>query len=146
RWCRGRARVLRGLRTSDAAPPLGRRRGRRLKPAVLIACASDWASPARLPLVLKKAGARVSALCAPGRPLAATRYVDERIAAPLELDEFVVALEHELARVAYDWVLVADDPLLSALAARRRERWLDGVLPIAGEHRAAAALASKAAF
>jgi biotin carboxylase len=117
-----------------------------VKPTVLVACASAWASPARLPRVLRRAGARVHTLSAPGHALAVTRYADAHIAAPLELDGYVAALRRQLDRVRYDWVLVADDPLLSALAARRHELWLDGVLPIDGGHPASAALASKAAF
>ncbi len=111
---------------------------------VLIACASDWASPARLPRVLKKAGAQVHALCAADRALARTRFVDVVHAAPEPLPEFVAALRRHLATQSYDWVLITDDPLLSALAARRDEAWLDPVLPMSGAW--AAALGSKADF
>jgi glutathione synthase/RimK-type ligase-like ATP-grasp enzyme len=108
----------------------------------LIACASDWASPARLPRILKRAGVQVHALTARDRALARTRFVDVVHDAPEPLQEYIEALR---ARVGdYDWVLICDDPLLSALAERRHEAWLDGVLPIRGEW--GAALASKADF
>jgi biotin carboxylase len=117
-----------------------------VKPSVLIACASEWASPARLPRVLARAGARVTAFAAPGRPLRYTRFVHRHVRAPEPLDAFVAALRAHLAATGYDAVLIADDPLLTALAARRDEAWLDGVLPIARTHPWSRALASKAAF
>jgi predicted ATP-grasp superfamily ATP-dependent carboligase len=116
------------------------------RPTVLVACSSAWASPARLPRELKRAGACVHTLSAPGRPLAVTRYADVRHGAPADLDGFVAALARLVDRVRYDWVLVTDDPLLTALAARRDEPWLAGLLPIAATHPASEALASKAAF
>ena len=115
-------------------------------PAILVACASEWLAPARLPRVLSRAGARVVAFCPRGWPLAQTRFVDEVIDAPPVLDGFVEALRDHLDSAHYDWVLIVDDPLLEALAARRAEPWLDGVLPIAGAHPWSRALASKAAF
>jgi predicted ATP-grasp superfamily ATP-dependent carboligase len=113
---------------------------------ILVACASEWLSPARLPRVLARAGARVVAFCPRAWPLAQTRFVDEVIDAPPTLDAFVEALRDHLADTAYDWLLVVDDPLLEALAARRGETWLDGMLPIAAANPWSRALASKAAF
>ncbi|HXU70582.1 MAG TPA: hypothetical protein VN947_14695 [Polyangia bacterium] len=114
--------------------------------SILVACASEWLAPARLPRVLSRAGARVVAFCPRAWPLAQTRFVDDVIDAPAELDAYVESLRDHLADVAYDWVLVVDDPLLEALAARRAEPWVDGLLPIARTHPWARALASKAAF
>ncbi|MGZ3407554.1 MAG: hypothetical protein ACXVAN_13990, partial [Polyangia bacterium] len=115
-------------------------------PSILVACASEWLAPARLPRVLQRAGARVVALCPRAWPLAQTRFVDEVIDAPPILDAYVEALRDHLGDAQYDWVLIVDDPLLEALAARRDEPWLDGVLPIAGAHPWSRALASKADF
>jgi hypothetical protein len=110
----------------------------------LLACASDWSSPARLPRVLKRAGMEVHAFTAVDRALARTRFVDVVHPAPEPLGEFIEALRTHLAGRRYDWVLICDDPLLAALAERRHEPWLDGVLPITGPW--SAALASKADF
>jgi len=115
-------------------------------PSVLVCCASEWASPARLPRVLKQAGCWVSVFTARDRALARTRYAHQVVEAPVELDAYVDALRAHLAEVSYRWVLIADDPLLAALAARRDEPWLDGILPIAPGHRWSCALASKAHF
>ena len=115
-------------------------------PTILVACGSEWLSPARLPRVLARAGARVVAFCPRAWPLAQTRFVDDVIDAPPELAAYVEALRDHLADSAYDWVLVVDDPLLEALAARRAEPWLDGILPIAAAHPWSSVLASKAAF
>ncbi len=116
------------------------------KRSILVACASEWLAPARLPRVLRRAGARVAAFCPRAWPLAQTRFVDEVIDAPPALDAYVEALRDHLADARYDWVLVVDDPLLEALAARRHEAWLDGVLPVAAANPWSRALASKAAF
>ncbi|MDB4967020.1 MAG: hypothetical protein JWN44_2709 [Myxococcales bacterium] len=117
-----------------------------MKPTILVACGSEWLSPARLPRVLRAAGTHVAAFCPRRWPLAQTRFVDEIIDAPPELDAYVDALRDHLADTRYDWVLVVDDPLLSALAERRHEPWLDGILPIAASHPWSRTLASKAAF
>src|SRR5437868_15251538 len=98
-----------------------------MKPSVLICCASDWTAPARLPRVLKRAGAWVSVLTARDRALGSTRFVDQVVDAPLALDDYVDALRAHLSEVSYRWVLVADDPLLAALAARRDEPWLESI-------------------
>jgi predicted ATP-grasp superfamily ATP-dependent carboligase len=111
---------------------------------VLLACASDWASPARLPRVLHQAGVEVHAFSARERALARTRFVDVLHPAPEAFHEYVEALRAHLEGNRYSWVLVCDDPLLAALSARRGEAWLDGILPISGEW--APVLASKADF
>ena len=116
------------------------------RPEVLVACASDWTSPARLPRVLAAAGVRVTALCGKDRALAATRFVDAVIDAPAAMDDFVEALRAQVEAARPDWVLFADDPLLEALRARRHEPWLSELLPIAGTHPWSAAIASKADF
>jgi carbamoylphosphate synthase large subunit len=117
-----------------------------MKPRVLVACSRDWVSPSRLPRVLKKAGCRVTAFCPPGAPLAATRFVDEVVAAPAELPDYIESLKTHLNECRYSWVLITDDPLLDALAARRDEPWLERVLPIRARSPWADALGSKAAF
>src|SRR5690349_9324829 len=114
------------------------------EPTVLVACASDWASPARLARVLAEAGIRVVAMSAPRRPLAVTRYVDHVIAAPIDLAAYVEHLRAHLTQTSYAWIVIADDPLLAALRPRREEPWLRGVLPIGGVW--SDVLASKAAF
>jgi predicted ATP-grasp superfamily ATP-dependent carboligase len=115
-----------------------------MKPSVLVCCASNWASPARLPRVLSRAGFWVSVLSARDHYLARTRYVDQVIGAPADVDGYVDALRAHLAEVSYRRVFITDDPLLAALAARRDEPWLEGVLPMTGAW--ASALASKAHF
>jgi len=115
---------------------------------VLVACASDWTSPARLPRVLARAGARVIALSPPGHAVTVTRYVDRVVPAPAALDAYVDALRDHLRAHRYAWVIVADDPLLVALRARAAggEAWVRELLPIASDHPWAAIVASKTAF
>jgi hypothetical protein len=111
---------------------------------VLVACASDWTSPARLPRVLKRAGLAVDVLCPHDRPISRTRFVDRVHEAPATLHAFADALRDRVDD--YAWTLIVDDPLLAHLASRRDERWLRGVLPIAADNEWSRALASKADF
>src|SRR5207249_3269083 len=101
----------------------------RMRPSVLVACSSDWTSPARLPRVLRQAGARVTALTALGRPLAATRFVDRLVEAPVELAAYVDLLRRHLEETRHDWVVLIDDSLLAAVRDRRDEAWTRGLLP-----------------
>ena len=109
---------------------------------VLVACASDWTAPARLPRVLRRAGLEVHALTAPHHAIARTRYVDRVHEAPDAMEGYLERLR--ALAPDFDWVVLVDDPLLGALAARREEPWVRALLPMQG--RWAAALASKAAF
>jgi hypothetical protein len=111
-----------------------------------VACYSNWTSPARLPRVLKRAGAIVEALCPSDRPLTRTRFIDRVHETPPGLNGFVDIMRAWVTGERYDWVLVFDDPLLSRLAELRHEEWLRDLLPIDAEHPWSAALASKAEF
>jgi predicted ATP-grasp superfamily ATP-dependent carboligase len=112
--------------------------------SVLLACASDWASPARLARVLVDGGARVVAMTAPRRPLATTRFASRVIAAPPDVDGFVTVLREHLRTHNYRWIVLADDPLITAVRDARHQSWLDGVLPIRGAW--SDVIASKAAL
>ena len=87
---------------------------------VLVACASSWDAPARLPRLLSDAGCHVTVTCpeGDGGALSQTRYVHAFAPAPRGASpaEVVTALRHHLRESRYDWVIAADDPLLEALA------------------------------
>jgi biotin carboxylase len=113
---------------------------------VLIVHSGDWIGIARLPAVLRAGGARVTVMAPPGTHLIATRHADEKIAVPAALDELVEALRVHLRERCYRWVIVADDPLLNALAERSPdEPWIADILPLP-DPSSLEMLASKIAF
>lgn len=116
---------------------------------VLVACGSDWLSPSRLPGVLRRAGCRVHVFCPPDTVLTSSRHVAEVHLGPPQVGGFVSALRDHLqaANGRYGWVIVADDPLLTALAERAGEAWLDDWFPVDRRRlEVVGMLASKAGF
>ena len=111
---------------------------------VLVACSVDWASPARLPKVLARAGCRVIVMCPAGSPIEITRFAHEVHVAPRDPAHFVSALRRHLAGRSYDWVIIADDPLLFELAAVSDKSWLEGWFPVDPKSEWVGVLASKA--
>lgn len=103
-----------------------------MKQHVLLACASDWQAPARLPKLFHRAGLEVHLFCAPEAGIAQTRYADHVHAAPPDMASFVRALRAHSAENSAFYVLtvIVDDPLLEALAARADEPWAAALLPV----------------
>lgn len=62
------------------------------------------------------AGARVSVLAHPRRPVARSRFVAELHAAPRDVKGALAALERLRAERAFDWVILGDDEILQAAA------------------------------
>jgi hypothetical protein len=97
---------------------------------VLLALAADWRNASRLPRTLREAGCRVTLMCSRAHLAWGTRYADVRIDAPADVGAFAELFKRHLTSHSYDWVIIADDPLLYALAACGDERWLDAVFPV----------------
>ena len=119
---------------------------------VLVACASAWDAPARLPRLLSDAGCHVTVTCPEGEggALSQTRYVHAFAPAPRGASpaDVVTALRHHLRRNRYDWVVAADDPLLEALADLGADDlgWAASWLPVDVGRVSPRVLASKAEF
>ncbi len=118
-------------------------------PRALVACASAWDAPARLPRLLHDAGMRVTVMCPADAAIARTRYAAAVLVGAPSAAAFLEELTAHLAAHRYDWVIAADDPLLDALASRHLRdraspaaRWL----PIDVGRVTPDLLASKAAF
>ena len=90
----------------------------------------DWLAGAEPPELLHEAGCRVHVLCPPGAWPTKGSFVDAWFPLPVDPDAAAETLRLHLVRYRYAWVVFGDDPILSALARRRGEDWLDGVLPI----------------
>ncbi|MGH7284196.1 MAG: hypothetical protein ACRELY_21935 [Polyangiaceae bacterium] len=115
---------------------------------VLLACASDWQAPARLPKIFRRAGLEVHAFCPRDAGIVHTKYVDRAHEAPADIAAFADALAHYLTENegVYEKVIAIDDPLLAHLTHRRSEAWTADLLPIDRESRFAEIVASKAAL
>lgn len=115
---------------------------------VLLACASDWQAPARLPKIFRRAGFEVHVFCPPGAGITHTRYVDVVHEGPTDAGAFVEALRHHLAenKHFYAKTIAIDDPLLARLAARGGEAWTADLLPVDRASPFAEIVASKAAL
>lgn len=113
---------------------------------VLLAAAADWRNASRLPYTLREAGCRVTLMCSRSHLAWATRYADLRIDAPADVAAFTEFFERHLGGHSYDWVIIADDPLLYALAERTTERQLDAVFPVDLHDGAARFVTSKSGF
>jgi biotin carboxylase len=98
---------------------------------VLIVHGARWLGIARLPVLLRAGGARVTIMAPRDSYLMATAFADEKIAMPAGTDEFVEALRVHLSTRRYALVVIGDDGLLTALAERAsREPWIAGILPV----------------
>jgi hypothetical protein len=119
---------------------------------VLVACASAWDAPARLPRLLSDAGCHVTVTCPEGAggALSRTRFAHAFAPAPPGASpaEAVTALRHHLRDHRYDWVVAADDPLLEALADLGADDlgWAASWLPVDVGRVSPRVLASKAEF
>jgi hypothetical protein len=113
---------------------------------VLIVHSNYWVGISRLPVVLHAGGARVTVMAPVGSYLLATKYADEAIVVPEDMDEIIEALRTELLRRSYRLVILSDDGLLNALAGRSLgEPWIQEILPMP-DRRSLELLASKITF
>ncbi len=83
-------------------------------PRILIATAAAWLGIARVPKILAGAGAHVSLLAHPRRPVARSRHVAELFRAPRDVPGAHAALKRLLAERSFDWVILGDDDILRA--------------------------------
>lgn len=104
-------------------------------PGVLLIAPDDRFAHARLASVLHRARCRVTLLGNPWGVVARSRFVAERIACPDTTAGISQAVRTLLAYRGnrYQWVIVADETALAALATCRGQAWLDGWFPI--DHR-----------
>lgn len=115
---------------------------------VLLACASDWQAPARLPKIFRRAGFEVDVFCPPDAGIVHTKYVNRVYEAPAEMGAFADALRDHLAenKGVHAKVIAIDDPLLAHVASRSNEAWTSAVLPVDRTLRFVEIVASKAAL
>jgi predicted ATP-grasp superfamily ATP-dependent carboligase len=99
---------------------------------VLLVNYDNWLGPSRLPPVLHQAGCYVSVVAPRRNFVVKSRYIERFYPASENLLEFVETLKSHLVTpsIRYDWVISADDPLLLALAERRKEIWVAQCFPV----------------
>ena len=118
------------------------------KPYILLACASDWQAPARLPRLFRRAGCHVTTFSPRDAGITKTKFIDEVIEAPEEIACFADALRSHVGanRGKYAWIIAIDDPLLAELVARRNEAWVGEILPLDRSTPSVELTANKAKF
>lgn len=113
---------------------------------ILIVHSDNWPGVARLPAVLAKAGAVITAMAPIESYLHATRYVSDSIVVPSAHGAIVDELRAHLQNKTYGHVIIADDPLLNTLAERSvEESWIREILPVPNAQ-SISMLTSKLAF
>ena len=113
---------------------------------MLCATSTSWLAPAEVPRLFHRAGARVTLLGPPDAWALRGSFVDEWIQARGGARDVAAALAWHLRTAAYDWVVLGDDPLLAAVAARADEPWARAALPVAPDPVRLALLGSKVGF
>jgi len=113
---------------------------------VLCATSTSWLAPAEVPRLFHRAGARVTVLGPADAWALRGSFVDGWVPARGQARDVATALAAHLATVAYDWVVLGDDPLLAAVGARAHEPWARAALPIAPDPVRVGLLGSKVGF
>jgi hypothetical protein len=111
---------------------------------VLLAAYYDWNGTYRTARMLAAAGLRVAVLCERDYLLTRSRAVER--AYPATRETIVADLQTLLERERFDWVIAADDVLMSALLRLPNPWWLRPWFPVAPGGDAAAFIDSKIAF
>lgn len=100
----------------------------------------------RLPKVFRQAGCVVSLLAPPVAMIWKSRHLARRFVGPPIPAEMGKVLQSHLAVAEYDLVIVADEPLLWALAPRSEEPWIKPWFPLGPGHGALETALSKFAL
>lgn len=99
---------------------------------MLIAGLDPSRNSARLPAMLGAGGCRVSALCPGDNSLAHSSLIERHIPTDRKDDEASVEVFRRALEERWDFVVIADEAMLFALA-NRLQPWMTGVLPVAAE-------------
>jgi predicted ATP-grasp superfamily ATP-dependent carboligase len=96
----------------------------------------------RVPAMLTVADCSVTALCPADTSLAHSWLIEKCVVMPRDADRAVEALRALVSAERFDFIVIADEALLIALA-RRLEPWMRGVLPFAADPATAALVLDK---
>lgn len=113
---------------------------------VLCATSTSWLAPAEVPRLFHRAGARVTLLGPPDAWPLRGSFVDAWVPARGGARAVAAVLAAHLRHVSYDWIVLADDPLLAAVSARAHEPWARAALPVAPDAVRRDLLGSKVGF
>jgi hypothetical protein len=113
---------------------------------VLVTSIFDWWSTYRAIRILGLAGAQVETLADPSWLFTRCRFVKRAIPASRNPAALGEALEAQLERERYDWVIVADDILFHYLGSLPNPWWVRPWFPVAPGSRAFDFTVSKLAF
>ena len=81
-------------------------------PKVLIAESTNWVTGAELPFLFKTAGCAVDIFCKERSWLETNSFYNKRISFNSQIECFELKLLELIKEADYDWIILADDPLL----------------------------------
>jgi biotin carboxylase len=113
---------------------------------ILLVIGADLVGASRLPLLLHRAGCRVTLLAPIGILTHRSRYIHHHVRAADRPAELAEDLRLHLAHHAYAWVLIADEDVLLEVASRHDEAWTAACLPVANNADSVDLITSKHAF
>jgi glutathione synthase/RimK-type ligase-like ATP-grasp enzyme len=113
---------------------------------ILLVIGADLVGASRLPLLLHRAGCRVTLLAPIGILTHRSRFIDHHVVASERPAQLVEDLRLHLAQNPYRWVLIADEDVLLEVASRHNEAWTAACLPVANSRETVDLITSKHAF
>ncbi len=97
---------------------------------VLLAVSENWDAISEIPFLLKSSGCTVHVVCQPTDWVASNSFVDELIVSKKEKEELVQQII-ALSNNNYDWIILADDPLIKLLnEAIQSNSLFDKIMPL----------------
>lgn len=99
---------------------------------VLLISGIDAVGVSRLPALFDRAGYRVSYLGSPGAAVARSRFIDEQYPSGPGPHAVASAAREHLSnnRAHYDWIVLADEPVLWAALDLGDSAWMEGWAPV----------------
>lgn len=97
---------------------------------VLIACYNEWDTSSEIPYLLKKANCQVDIFCSSASWLLSSHYYDRWHESPKPLNLYIQELTDLVKKNEYNWVILADDPLIKHLNENIDEEMFTRIMPI----------------
>jgi hypothetical protein len=112
---------------------------------VLVACLAKWDTSSEIPYLLSMAGCETHVYCAKDSWLRSNKFHQKWHESPSNLNEYKVELIKLVSQYKFDWVILADDPLIKHMNEQVSEEEFLLMMPLK-QLKARKALSSKKGF
>jgi hypothetical protein len=112
---------------------------------VLVACLEKWDTSSEIPFLLNMAGCETHVYCAKDSWLRSNKFHDKWHESPSNLNDYKVELVKLVLQYKFDWVILADDPLIKHMNEQVNEEEFHLIMPVK-QIKARNALSSKKGF